>query len=264
MRNELRGDLDVVFLFSANRKRDAEKCERLAANIMTECSRPPSTGKLYDVDARLRPEGRNAPLAVAQGQYFEYLRERASLWERQSLTRARAISGDKNFSAEIMVSIRASIFQSPLPAGWTDEILAMRRKTESRTRTSSSEFLDIKLGAGGLMDAEFAVQALQLSAGTNAYPMTNMYDLLEHYGRDAANSQKIAAIGNHYRLLGRVEPALRVGLDARNHVVPADDEPLDYLTRLLQFPTGIQLFSSLRAAMKETRTLFESIFHSLA
>ena len=81
---------------------DAEKCEQLAANIITECSRAASAGKLYDVDARLRPEGRNAPLAVARKQYLEYLQQRASLWERQSLTRARVISGDKDFSAEIM------------------------------------------------------------------------------------------------------------------------------------------------------------------
>ena len=178
-------DLDVVFLFDANRKLDAEKCEQLAARIITECSHPASAAKLYDVDARLRPEGRNAPLAVARKQYVEYLQQRASLWERQSLTRARVISGDKDFSEELMESIRELIYQSPLPKGWTEEILSMRRKTESRSRTSSSEFLDIKLGAGGLMDAEFAVQALQLSRGKNAFPSTNMYELLEEYSHDA-------------------------------------------------------------------------------
>ena len=257
-------DLDVVFLFEAKRKQDAEKCERLASNIMTECSRASSAGKLYDIDARLRPEGRNAPLAVARGQYFEYLNERASLWERQSLTRARTISGDKDFSAEMMDSIRGSIYQSPLPEGWTEEILAMRRKTESRSRTSSSEFLDIKLGAGGLMDAEFAVQALQLSRRKNAYAMTNVYDLLEQYARGLSNSENIAIIGNHYRLLRRVETALRLGLDVRNHVVPADEDSLDYLARLLKYPAGMEMLSSLRASMKETRSLFESILESLA
>ncbi|MGA9408075.1 MAG: hypothetical protein WBW71_13160, partial [Bacteroidota bacterium] len=84
-------DLDVVFLFKTARKSDAEKCEQLASKIMTSCSRMTPGGKLYDIDARLRPEGRNAPLAVAAKQYLEYLRQRASLWERQSLTRARVI-----------------------------------------------------------------------------------------------------------------------------------------------------------------------------
>jgi glutamate-ammonia-ligase adenylyltransferase len=256
-------DLDIVFLYEANRKRDAEKCERLAANIITECSRAASTGKLYDVDARLRPEGRNAPLAVARKQYVEYLQQRASLWERQSLTRARAISGDRDFSAEIMKSIRESIYQSPLPDGWTEEILSMRRKTESRSRTSSSEFLDIKLGAGGLMDAEFAVQALQLSRRKKAFPSTNMYELLELYSHTALEIEGMTTIGRHYKLLRRVETALRLGLDVKTHLVPADDASLEYLARLLKYPSGTELLVSLRSCMRETRTMFESLLRSL-
>jgi len=257
-------DLDVVFLFEAKRKQDAEKCERLAANIISECSRTASSAKLYDVDARLRPEGRNAPLAVARGQYIEYLQKRASLWELQSLTRARVISGDKNFSAEIMESIRQAVYRSPLPVGWAEEIFSMRRKTESRSRTSASEFLDIKLGAGGIMDAEFAVQALQLSRGKDAYPSTNTYELLEKYSHNSAGSKEIAMIDQHYRMLRRVETALRLGLDIRTHIVPADEESLGYLTRLLKYPTSMELLSSLRLSMKETRTMFELLLRSLA
>ena len=256
-------DLDLVFLFDANRKLDAEKCEQLAARIITECSHPASAAKLYDVDARLRPEGRNAPLAVARKQYVEYLQQRASLWERQSLTRARVISGDKDFSEELMESIRELTYQSPLPKGWTEEILSMRRKTESRSRTSSSDFLDIKLGAGGLMDAEFAVQAFQLSRGINAFPSTNMYELLEEYSRDSSENERITAVGKHYTHLRRVETALRLGLDTKTHLLPADDESLDYLARLLNYPSGAELLLSLRASMKETRTMFESILRSL-
>ena len=256
-------DLDVVFLYEADRKREAEQCEQLAANIITECSHPPSAVKLYDVDARLRPEGRNAPLAVARRPYVEYLQQRVSLWERQSLTRARVISGDKDFGAEIMESIHTVIYQSPLPEGWKEEILSMRRKTESRSRTSSSDFLDIKLGAGGMMDAEFAVQALQLSKGNSAFPSTNMYELLELYSLGTSETEQIITIGNHYRLLRRVETALRLGLDLRTHLLPADHEPLEYLARLMKYPSGAELLSSLRSSMKETRRMFESILRSL-
>ncbi len=256
-------DLDVVFLYQANRKLDAEKCEQLAANIITACSHPASAAKLYDVDARLRPEGRNAPLAVAGKQYLEYLQQRASLWERQSLTRARVISGDEDFSAEIMESIHTSIYQSPLPEGWTEKILSMRRKTESRSRTSLSEFINIKLGAGGLMDAEFAVQALQLSRGKKAFPSTNMYSLLELYSHNASGSERMTTVDKHYRLLRRVETALRLGLDTKTHLLPDDDESLEYLARLVNYPSGTELLLSLRTCMRETRTLFESILRSL-
>jgi len=258
-----RSDLDVVFLYRATRKSDAERCEQLASKIMTSCSRMTPGGKLYDIDARLRPEGRNAPLAVAEKQYLDYFRQRASLWERQSLTRARVIAGDKKFSSAVIESVRDSIYRSSLPNGWTEEIFSMRRKTESRSRTSTSEFFNIKLGAGGLMDVEFAIQALQLHRGKKAFPSTNMYDLLELYSRGASHAERIRALNKNYKLLRRVETSLRLGLDVKTHIIPADDESLDYLARLLRYPSTKEFLSSLHACMKETRTLFESILRSL-
>ena len=255
-------DLDLAFFFKANRKSDAEKCERLAAKIITRCSHPISSGKLYDVDARLRPEGRNAPLAVSEAQYLGYLRQRASLWERQSLTRAHVIAGNHGFAEDIMASIRTSIYSSPLPEGWTRQIAAMRSKTESRSRTSA-ELIDIKLGRGGLMDAEFAVQALQLSRGMNAFPSTNMYELLDFFSNGSPISDTIGALQNNYSLLRRVETAMRLGLDVNTHIIPADDEQLTYLSRLLHFTSAAEFLASLRSSMKETRRLFESILASL-
>jgi glutamate-ammonia-ligase adenylyltransferase len=256
-------DLDVVLLFEAKRKSDAEKCEKLAANLITACSRVTEVGKLYDIDARLRPEGRNAPLAVAGEQYIEYLHHRASLWERQSLTRARTIAGDRDFSSAILASILNSIYTRPLPKGWTEEILSMRRKTETRSRTSSSDFFDIKLGGGGMMDVEFAVQALQLHRGKNALPSTNMYELLEMYSRDSTNGTRVAVLNKNYRLMRRIETALRLGLDVNTHLIPGDGESLDYLARISNFASAKELHSTIRTTMKETRTTFESILLSL-
>jgi glutamate-ammonia-ligase adenylyltransferase len=257
-------DLDVVVLFEAKRKPDAEKCEVLAANIITACSRVTQSGKLYDIDARLRPEGRSAPLAVAGEQYVEYLHHRASLWERQSLTRARAIAGDEDFSATIVQSIHNSVYTSPLPKGWTAEILSMRRKTESRSRTSSLDFFDVKLGAGGMMDIEFAVQALQLAARIEASSSTNMYELLEIHSLNTLYEPEMVVLKRNYHFLRRIETAVRLGLDLQTHIIPADGESLDYLARWLSLPSGKDFNSRLRESMKETRSAFESILRSLA
>jgi glutamate-ammonia-ligase adenylyltransferase len=256
-------DLDVVVLFEAKRKSDAEKCEILAANIITECSRVTQSGKLYDVDARLRPEGRSAPLAVAGEQYVEYLHHRASMWERQSLTRARAIAGDEDFSAEIIRSIQKFVHTSPLPKGWTSEILSMRRKTETRSRTSSLDFFDVKLGIGGMMDIEFTLQALQLAAGNKASSSTNMYELLEVHAHDPVHKLEMVILKKNYHFLRRIETALRLGLDLQTHIVPADDESVDYLARWLNFPSGKDFNARLGHNMKETRSAFASILRSL-
>ena len=257
-------DLDVIILYEAKRKSDAEKCEVLAANIITAISRVTQFGKLYDIDARLRPEGRSAPLAVAGEQYVEYLHHRASLWERQSLTRVRAIAGDKDFSAEILGSIHNSIYASPLPKGWPAEILSMRRKTETRSRTSSPGFFDVKLGTGGMMDVEFAVQALQLHAGKNVSASTNMYELLQSHSGDKEHEADLAVLSRNYYFLRRIETALRLGLDLQTHILPADDESVDYLARCVGFTSRKDFVARLSEEMKATRSAFESILRSLS
>ena len=260
----INSDLDVIFLFRSERGSDAEVCEELAANIMTECSRYAQEGKLYDIDARLRPEGKSAPLAVASDKYLEYLHHRASLWERQSLTRARFIAGDKSLAESMLRGIGRYVFESALPQRWTHEILSMRKKTESRSRTSSHDFCDIKLGAGGMMDVEFAVQALQLSRGHSSLPGTNMFELLSGYRTDRTFGKKVKLLEKSYRSLRRVETAMRTGLDLSTHILPADDDLLGYLARLSGYGSGSKLLLALHSAMRQTRMTFESILQELS
>ena len=257
-------DLDVIFLYQTHKKAEEEKCEKLATRIMTACSRTVGAGKLYDIDARLRPEGRNAPIAVAGEQYLEYLLHRASLWERQSLTRARFVAGNEEFSEGLLKSIHKIVYSAALPKNWTREIHSMRLKTQTRSRTAAADYIDIKLGDGGMMDAEFAVQALQLSRHFDANPSTNMYELLDAFSDDALLGQHVSDLGRNYRFYRRIEVALQLGLDMKGHVVPADERSLSYLSRLLKYSSGQDLRSAVRARLTETRMAFEAMLHSLA
>ena len=256
-------DLDVVFLYETKKKAEAEKCEQLATQIMTMCSRTVAAGKLYDIDARLRPEGRNAPIAVAKTQYLEYLHHRSSLWERQSLTRARFVAGNEGFCEAVLKAMHETVYRVPLPNGWTQEIFSMRLRTEARSRTASADYFDVKLGAGGMMDAEFAIQAIQLSRRVNAFPSTNMYELLDAYSRDTTLEHHVSTLNKNYRFFRRIETALQIGLDVRTHVVPSDESSLSYLSRLLNYSSGTEFLSSLRVHFTETRAAFESILHLL-
>ncbi|HTR81479.1 MAG TPA: hypothetical protein VMM58_07595 [Bacteroidota bacterium] len=259
----LGSDLDLLFLFSASKKNEAQRSEELSSKIMTACSRMTSGGKLYDVDARLRPEGRNAPLAVAEEQYLDYLQHRASLWERQSLTRARFVAGNAQFATEALNSIHSSIYGLPLTGNWVDEIISMRVRTETRSRVTTSELLDIKLGRGGLMDAEFTIQALQLSRGTAAFGSTNMYELLAHYSDTSPMGRQIGNLEKNYRMFRRVEAAIRIGLDAKSYIIPTDDDSLSYLSKLLGHSSSDAFLADIRSRLHETRSLFESIMSSL-
>ncbi len=81
-------DIDLLFVADSAAVKKGDAAEKAASAIMRRLSEVSERGRLYEVDARLRPEGRNSPLVVELGAYRKYLKERASLWERQSLTQA--------------------------------------------------------------------------------------------------------------------------------------------------------------------------------
>ncbi len=256
-------DLDLLFLYRTEKNNEAVKCERFASQLIADLSRTDSHGTLYSIDARLRPEGKNAPLAVSFDAFNEYLHKRASLWERQSLTRSRMIAGGEALGKQAMRTIRKFVYNSPLPSGWQKEILAMRTKTESRSRTFSTHSVDIKVGAGGLMDIEFCIQALQLAAGKNSDEATNMFGLLAKYSREFKFTKDIRQLNENYHLLRKIETALRLSLDTQTNILPSDEEQLEYLGKVTGFASRTEFLKTTDNAMKENRRIFESILSSL-
>jgi [glutamine synthetase] adenylyltransferase / [glutamine synthetase]-adenylyl-L-tyrosine phosphorylase len=257
-------DLDIILLCRPRNNEDTSVFENLSYKIIEAATQTTASGALYSVDARLRPEGRSAPLVVTADAYTTYLRKRASVWERQSLTRARFIAGNADFAKKILEAINQSVYGSPFPTGWQKEIFSMRRKTEHRSRATTSEFVDLKLGAGGLMDIEFCIQALQLARASNAFQATNIFRLLELFKEDEQYADVVAVLQKNYLLLRKIETLLRLALDTQSNVLSADDVSLNYLALLCDFRSGKELLASLRSAMKENRTVFRDVIESIA
>ena len=249
-------DLDVIFIFRGKTKADAARCERLAAALMEQASSVTPEGSLYDIDARLRPEGRNAPLATSLKAYKEYFQHRASLWERQSLTRARIIAGDVKLAGDIATFLHECVYVAPLPARWRSEILTMRKKTEARSRTRTTDYFDVKLSAGGLMDIEFAVQSLQLAAGLEAVASTNTYELLKQYGR---RMPMIHPLIENYAVLRRLESALRLGLDQPSSFVPIEKNAQNMLASWMNIQNAGDLTARIKRIAKQNRSILELI-----
>ena len=247
-------DLDVIFIFRGKTKADAARCERLAAALMEQASAVTPEGSLYDIDARLRPEGRNAPLATSLKAYKEYFQHRASLWERQSLTRVRIIAGDAKLAGDIEAFLHDSVYGASLPPHWRAAILAMRKKTEARSRTRTMDYFDVKLSAGGLMDVEFAVQSLQLAAGLEAVASTNSYELLKEYGR---RMPMIHPLIENYKVLRRLETALRLGLDQPSSIVPVEKNAQRALASWMNIQNTEDLTAYMRSIAKQNRSILE-------
>jgi [glutamine synthetase] adenylyltransferase / [glutamine synthetase]-adenylyl-L-tyrosine phosphorylase len=253
---ELLPGADLDLLCIAGEGKGRERAENLATAIIGELSAV-SGGAGYTVDMRLRPEGKNAPLVIEQKAYLKYLLQRASLWERQSLTRLRPVSGDPELAGRILDDVKGFVYRSPLPSGWTSAIVEMRRRMESRSRVRTGRILDLKLGPGGMVDVEFIMQMMLLAAGPagERFHALPVYELLELDLLPHLQAGERRMLQDAYRLFRETEAAMRLTLEQHGAVLP-EGEKLDMLARFMRGESAREFFSRCTSTMNSVRRTF--------
>ncbi|MBP6433403.1 MAG: bifunctional [glutamine synthetase] adenylyltransferase/[glutamine synthetase]-adenylyl-L-tyrosine phosphorylase [Sphingorhabdus sp.] len=170
-------DLDLILLFSGDHGEESDGrrplgatqyFNRLAQRVVGALTVATASGALYEVDTRLRPSGAQGLLCVSFDSFVKYQREEAWTWEHMALTRARPVYGSAEARAQLEAII-AETLAMPHDAGkLADDIIKMRADMAMHKPPKGA--LDVKLLPGGLVDAEFAIHALQLRFGQGLYP----------------------------------------------------------------------------------------------
>ncbi|MDD4930015.1 MAG: bifunctional [glutamate--ammonia ligase]-adenylyl-L-tyrosine phosphorylase/[glutamate--ammonia-ligase] adenylyltransferase [Gallionella sp.] len=161
-------DLDVIFLYDDDHPDAQENYARLAKSINAMLGSYTATGRLYETDLRLRPNGASGLLVSSIDAFAEYQQSQAWVWEHQALSRARFSAGDSAVGSSFE-RIRQQVLSMPRDIGrLRDEIVAMRQKMHDG-HPNHSELFDIKHDSGGMVDIEFMVQYLVL-AHAHQYP----------------------------------------------------------------------------------------------
>ena len=210
---------------------------------------PTAAGPLYDVDARLRPEGAKGMLVVSLAAFEQYQRNEAWTWEHMALCRARPIFG----SAAVRQAVAAmidGILRMPrdfakIAADATRMRADMERHKPARGR------LDVKLGPGGLVDLEFATHVLQLTkhVGLN----TRLEVALEQL---AADSLVPANIVGSLKLLSRMLVMMRL-------VAPGNVKPTADTWELVAHSCGAGSWDELLAEHDAARQSISDLWSSI-
>ncbi len=132
-------------------------------SLITALSAPTAAGTLYAVDMRLRPSGRQGPVATSITAFETYQRDEAWTWEHMALTRARPMAGDAGLCARVETIRRALIVDKADPARVRHDAADMRARLAAAGRAGATWAL--KDGPGGLQDIELLGQAIALAAG---------------------------------------------------------------------------------------------------
>src|SRR5438552_367482 len=163
-------DVDLIFLYGEEGQLSPrfsyhEFFNRLAEKFLEAFSTPNPQGSLFRVDVRLRPEGSAGPLARSLESMEHYYGGFGETWERLALIKARAVGGSRELAYEFLQQHQPFIYpKSPTP-DLLDEIASIKRRIERDIEGQENLGRNVKLGAGGIREIEFIVQALQLIHG---------------------------------------------------------------------------------------------------
>jgi glutamate-ammonia-ligase adenylyltransferase len=233
---------------------------RLTQALVTALSAPMAQGKLYDVDMRLRPSGRQGPVATSFEAFRAYQRDEAWTWEHLALTRARpvAIAGEEAGAlADEVEGFRRSLLGEP-----RERAKVLADVAEMRARLFSSKPAegpwDVKRGPGGMTDIELFAEAAALLAGAPRRGVAAQLRAAPRAGLAEGDAAEALAAG--YRLLWAVQAATRLMTDRALDLDEIGEGGRAFLLR----ETGVDGIEALAARLGAARAAADAaIAHAL-
>ena len=162
---ELNYSSDVDLIFLSENRADAPLVGEQLLRALNDIT---AAGQLWRADMRLRPEGKNGPLVAPLGYALSYYESYAAAWEWQALIKARAIAGDARLGRRFRKFTRQITWARRADDAHLREVWQLKRRSEKTAQGSDER--DLKSGPGGIRDAEWIVQQLQMMVGPTHSP----------------------------------------------------------------------------------------------
>jgi glutamate-ammonia-ligase adenylyltransferase len=260
-------DIDVIFIYGEEGQVSPnltyhEWFNQLGAKIIETFAAHDPAGALFRIDLRLRPEGTAGPLARSIDSMENYYAGFGETWERLALIKARGIAGSRELAYEFLRQHQPFIFPKNPTRDVREEIGNIKRRIERDIVGHENIERDVKLGAGGIREIEFVVQALQLLHGARhaflqetstlkVLPVLADLELLPH--------QEARTLEAAYRFLRSVEHRLQIESEQQTHTVPENSEALHRLAASLGFSSARKFNAVLRDQMQKVRAIFDRV-----
>jgi glutamate-ammonia-ligase adenylyltransferase len=160
-------DLDLIVIYDAGGAEASEGRRPLPVPVyfarqtqalIAALSAPMAEGILYKVDMRLRPSGRQGPVATSLSGFRAYQAAEAWTWEHLALTRARVVAGPPELAARVHDTIAEVLERPHDPEKVLGDARDMRRRLAEAQVAGAAEPWEPKLGPGWMMDIELLAQ----------------------------------------------------------------------------------------------------------
>jgi glutamate-ammonia-ligase adenylyltransferase len=256
-------DVDLLFVYDTDEGGSAlslhEHFTLVVRRAVELLETPSADGLVWRVDLRLRPEGSQGPIVNSADATERYYARWGRLWERAALLRARPAAGDPALGSllerEIILPF---VFRREIDPAVAEALVELVGR--SRRELSPDPARDLKLGLGGIREAEFFVQTLQLVWGGREPSLRvqgTLPALARLRSRGLVTDGEVSAISESYALLRTLEHRVQWTSGVQTHLLPTGDE-LGHIARTLRVAEP-DLLRALEQARETVHTLFSTL-----
>jgi len=263
-------DADVLFVHEAVDGADAHQATTYATAVANELRRmlaAPGGDPPLEVDADLRPEGKQGPLVRTLDAYAAYYAKWSQVWEAQALLRADPVVGDPDLRRRFQELIDPLRFP---PDGLTeDDVIEIRRiksrVDEERLPRGADPHLHLKLGRGGLADIEWTVQLLQMRFAGRVPGLRTPRTLpaLEAaVDADLVTREDAETLATGWRMVSRMRNAVTLARGKAGDQLPRDTRERAAVATILGYPPGgtDEMVNDALRAMRRARAVVDRVF----
>lgn len=269
-------DIDLVFIYSDDgqtagsgdrgKVANREYFVKLAEKIAKLVGQPAGESAAYRVDLRLRPHGRDGPLASSFDEAVRYYANTAQPWELQTLIRSRASAGSSALFNQFAVAVEDRIYRRDVSVKDALEAVRLAKQKIDRHIESRNDGFNVKLQRGGIREIEFIAQALQLAHGGQDEWLRAPHTLIS-LGRLADRSliseEERSQLSDAYFFLRTLEHRLQMEHGLQTHIVPQPPEQRALVARRMSFAGDLDLKSFDQALATHTsnvRRAYDRVF----
>jgi len=259
-------DLDLVIAYDAEKtKETVEKHSRTVETFVNVLSSMTRDGNLYRVDLRLRPHGSKGMIATSGEAFLRYLREEAATWEFLAFVKLRGLGLEESYARFLEREARNIIHemaaQIPVDELRSETYRVRTALEESRTGPRRTGDVDIKYGAGGMLDIYFATRFLQLrddvrdDDGDRSTAAT--LDRLRE--KNSLPAESHAGLISAYDFLSRLDHSVRLTIGRTRSLLAVSPAALTKTARDMGLRSADDLNEQLSLHRLRTREIFDDL-----
>lgn len=270
-------DLDLILIYDDEKPlpvaglTHAEFYRRAVEIFVNALSSFTREGHLYRVDLRLRPDGKNGATSAGKKAFLSYLQNRAAIWEWLAYVKLRAVGGDLSLAKMVESEARKIIHRNAREIQKAnddsqtlkDETRRIREKLEEEKSTSrrKGKEIDIKFGAGGMLDVYFAVRFLQLrdDLPDAEDDRSTLFTLEKLYENNSLSKENFKNFSDGYRFLTELDHNLRLTVGRSTRLPLANQKSLETVTGRMRIGSVGNLLEKLTFHRLNIRASFENI-----